>query len=177
MFRTFLRAGFVPAALGFLAALGASTLADLRVQPDEENIPSGRLAGTWVVDTTLCERLGSGPGPDEIEFRVDGSVLAAVPQELAEKLKRFRIYEAGLMTSRAAVENAPDQVLTGPYLLVENAGNPHLVWLRERDGEPLADAESASIVVIPAAEKRNEIFLMGGDFDNQPFRAWRRKSE
>ncbi|MFQ5749907.1 MAG: hypothetical protein ACE5H3_10690 [Planctomycetota bacterium] len=62
-----------------------------------------------------------------------------------------------------------------PFILIEHSGNPHLVFFREREGDPMGDAESANVMLAPTRDRVNDLLLFGGDFNNEPFRAFQRK--
>ena len=60
------------------------------------------------------------------------------------------------------------------FVLIEHRGNPHLVWFREAGGDPLGDAESFNVMLAPAKDTANDLLFIGGDFNNQPFSAYKR---
>lgn len=158
-------------ALALLAPIGfglALTL-DLRVEPDENNIASERLAGRWEMDAELCKRLGVKHGDTRIEFAVDDSFLPLLPNKYDEFFSKKPIFEAGRVTWTEG--GTPRSY---PYLLTEHAGNPHLFTFRERNGETMGDAESCMLSVIPAKEHGQDLLFLGGDFDNEAFRPFRR---
>ena len=156
-------------ALALLARVGFALAFELRVEPEENNVTADRLAGTWESDPELCKRLGVRSSETQIEFVVDDSFLSSVPEKFNEFLADKQIFEAGRMTWRE--DGTPK---TYPYMLIEHAGNPHLLMLRARDGEPLGDAESCNLIVVPAKEHSKDVLFLGGDFDNQPFRPFKR---
>ncbi len=156
-------------ALALLAPLGWAMTFGIRVEPDENNIAAGRLAGVWEPDAALCERLGVKVRTTRIEFVLDDSFLDSIPAEVSKYLDGMRMYEAGRMTWHE--KSGPS---TSPYLLTTFAGNPHLVSFRERDGVPLGDIESCNLMIIPAKEHAQDVLFMGGDSANEPFRPFRR---
>jgi hypothetical protein len=60
------------------------------------------------------------------------------------------------------------------FILIEMKGNPHVVYFRERDGDPLGDAESFNVMLAVAKDKPSDLLFIGGDFNNQPFTAYER---
>lgn len=155
--------------LALLAPVGLALALDLRVEPDEGNVTAGRLEGHWVSDAPLSERLGVTASSTQVEFVVDDSFLESLPDKAVEALKKKQVFEAGRVTWREGTGPR-----TFPYLLVNHSGNPVLLTFRERFGEPLADIESANLMVIPGKEHAKDLLFIGGDFDNQAFKPFRR---
>ena len=149
--------------LGIL--LSANTgWAQLRVEPDKENVVASRLEGQWVADAELTKRLG-GRGPAQVAFKSDATVTAKIPAKYDVFLKDKRIYMAGTMVVQGKVS---------PFILIEHNGNPHIVFFRDRNGEPLGDEESSIVMLAAAKDRRDDLLFMGGDFNNEPFAAYRR---
>ena len=155
----------VPATLGVIA--------DITLEPDQNNVVAGRLEGRWEADEVISERMGMNSSSKSYEFVEDESITAALPAKFAKLFENFRLYEAGTVTVRSGDEVS----FSGPYLLTNHAGNPHLLVFRERDGEPLADIESMNIFVGHGKTKAKDVLLVGGDFNNQPFQAFRRVAQ
>lgn len=63
---------------------------------------------------------------------------------------------------------------THPFALVELSGNPHIIFWREKDGDMFGDVESFNVMMARAEEEANDLFFWGGDFNNQPFVAFKR---
>ena len=152
----------------FVAALAHAGA--LEVKPDKENVVASRLCGKWGVEPKLSQRLTAG-APDrespagDIEFASDSAVAGKLPGKYLEFLKDKRIYMAGTMKLAGKEQ---------PFILIEHSGNPHVVWFRERDGDPMGDAESFNLVVAVAKNPIDDLLFIGGDFNNQPFRALER---
>jgi hypothetical protein len=72
---------------------------------------------------------------------------------------------AGTLTLRGAEH---------PFILIEQAGGPYVVYFREAGGDPMGDAESFHLSLVPAKDTQNDALFIGGDFNNQPFAAYRR---
>jgi hypothetical protein len=64
-----------------------------------------------------------------------------------------------------------------PFILTQLFGSPHIVYFRERDGDPMGDSESFNVMLAPAENKTNDLLFIGGDFNNQPFKAYERKQK
>ena len=148
----------------FLLNLPSLLLAGLNVETEKDNVVSSRLEGTWDVNSTISTRLGRNKG-GEISFRSDNRIVADIPQKYEDFLKEYTIYMAGIFTMRETEH---------PFLLIQHKGNPHIVYFRERDGDPLGDAESFNVMLAPAKETANDLLFIGGDFNNQPFTAYER---
>jgi hypothetical protein len=58
-----------------------------------------------------------------------------------------------------------------PFILLNLSGNMTVLWFRERGGDPMGDGESFFVQLAPASEPEQDILLIGGDFNNQPFSA------
>lgn len=155
----------IAATLTFAAPLQESAL---RLRPDPENVVASRLEGIWEPDPALGERLGSSAG-STLEFRADPAILERVPAKFFEPLGELQIFFAGILTQRRG-----ESVSHRPMLLLSMHGNPHVISFRERDGDPMGDAESFNLAVIPAEQRANDLLFVGGDFNNQPFSAFKR---
>jgi len=150
------------------ASAGAGAL---EVRPDKENVVASRLCGKWVPEAKLSARLTGGGAAGEspsgaIEFASDPAVPAKLPSKYLPHLKVTRIYLAGTMKLRGQDH---------PFILIEHCGNPHVVWFRERDGDPMGDSESFNVMLAVAKNPIDDLLFVGGDFNNQPFSAYERK--
>ena len=144
----------------------------LEVRPDPKNVVANSLVGTWRLDPLLNKRLGhrvgQKGGEDCIEFRDDAKALKKVPAAIARKLAEARIYLAGTMR-KGDKEHA--------FLLTLYAGNPVVVWFRERNGDPLGDAESWNVTIVRAEARQADMLFVGGDSNNQSFAAYKRETK
>jgi len=138
--------------------------ADLKVEPDKDNVVSSRLEGGWEVNSIISTQLGRNRG-GAIEFRSNSSIVAKVPQKYEEFLQDRTIYMAGIFTMRGNEY---------PFLLIQHKGNPHIVYFRNKNGDSFGDAESFNVMLAPAKETANDLLFIGGDFNNQPFTAYER---
>ena len=154
------------ATLAFAVALVSSNAswAELRVQADKENVVASRLEGEWTQDAELTQRLGGGDRGGRI-FKNDPAVAAKVPARYDAFFKGKQVYTAGMMTLKGKDH---------PFVLIEHKGNPHIVYFREANGDPLGDAESFNVMLAPGKDKQDDLLFIGGDFNNQPFSACRR---
>jgi hypothetical protein len=144
--------------------------AGMKVTPNKENVVASRLEGKWVVEPKLTQRLygqprASSPPGDEVEFISDPAVAEKVPEKYEKALKGRPIYMAGTMKVKGAAH---------PFILVEMNGNPHLVYFREKDGDPMGDGESFILMLAVAKNRADDLLLTGGDFNNQAFSAFER---
>jgi len=141
--------------------------AGLKVQADKQNVVASRLEGDWVPDPKVNARLkGNLQGIEALSFQSDPVVAGKIPAQYKKFLGAKRIYMAG----KARIGDKEY-----PFLLIEHSGNPHLVFFRERDGNPMGDAESSNVMLAPARDRVNDLLLVGADFNNEPFRAFQRK--
>lgn len=140
----------------------------LAVQPDAQNVVANSLIGTWRLDEELSKRLGHRGGDKTIKFSSNPDVVKKVPAKLAAKLREFHIFAAGTML-RGTKKNA--------FLVTELKGNPTIVWFRERDGDPMGDAESWNVSVVRAKERGGDLMFVGGDFNNHGFGAYARETK
>jgi len=159
-------------ALIVLPVLAAGLAAGgFKVVPNKENVVSSRLEGSWVADTELYERLkGSPPGKNAkpIEVRSAPEVAEKIPDKYGEFLKGRPLYMAGYLKWGDS---------ESPFILSDLNGNPHMFTFRERDGDPMGDAESMNVMLAPAKDTKNDVLFLGGDFNNEPFRAYRRAEQ
>jgi hypothetical protein len=168
----------IAAVLGSVLTLFAAVVAwaALRVEPDKENVVASRLEGKWKLNAELTARLfdfktAESMATNSYEFRPDPIVGAKVPEKYNEFLKDKQVYMAGTFKSRRS--DGQEQ----PFILVTHKGNPHLVYFRPKGDDPMGDAESFNLVIVPAKDKANDLLFVGGDFNNQPFAAYDRVRE
>jgi len=157
------------AIVGVLVAATAAAGA-LEVKPNKENVVASRLEGKWVVEPKLTQRLyghprASFPPGDEVEFVSDPAVAGKFPERYDKPLKGRPIYMAGTMKVKGAAHQ---------FILIEFNGNPLLVFLREKDGDPMGDGESFILMLAVAKNRTDDLLLTGGDFNNQAFSAFER---
>jgi hypothetical protein len=140
-------------------------------RPTEQNVVASRLAGSWKLEPALTERLTgrvAAPG-DAIVVVADSEVEKKVPAKFWEAAKKegftLDVRMAGYIEMRGAKY---------PFILSSIHGNPHLIYFRERGGDPFGDSESFNLALVPAKEEKNDLLFVGGDFNNQPFRAYAR---
>jgi hypothetical protein len=138
--------------------------AEVQVRPDQNNVVSSRLEGEWEADDELTKRLG-GRAKGKVEFQSDKAVAAKIPAKFDTFFKGKQVYMAGMM------KFGEKQF---PFVLIEHTGNPHLVFFQERDGDPLGDTESINVMLARGKEPKDDLLFIGGDFNNQPFGAYRR---
>ena len=150
------------------AVLASSyVFAELNVTPDKKNVVSSRLEGHWRVDAAISDRLGRNRGGD-LEFKSDSKVVNTIPEKYEKFLADRTIYMAGTMKRNETRH---------PFILIQMKGNPHVVYFRERDGDPLGDAESFNVMLAVAKDEPNDLLFVGGDFNNQPFTAYERVTD
>jgi hypothetical protein len=140
---------------------------NLVVESNQENVVASRLEGRWTVNDAISTRLGGRMiGYDEIvEFKADSTVLTQLSETYKDELADLTIYMAGKLAFNQTVY---------PFILIQLNGNPHVVFFQERDGNPVGDAESFNVMLAVAEETANDLLLLGGDFNNQPFTAFDR---
>ena len=63
-----------------------------------------------------------------------------------------------------------------PFFLTAIHGTPRVFWFRERDGDPFGDEESFNVMLASGAGREDDLLFRGGDFNNQPFTAYKRKN-
>lgn len=146
--------------------------ARFQVKREEGNVVSSRLEGKWQLYVLLTKRLfgedyqlSLASSGRYVSFKSDSSVVEKIPDKYEKFLHDKTIYMAGTMKLRGK---------DFPFILIELIGNPHIVYFRERDGDPMGDAESFNVMLAPAKDKANDLLFIGGDFNNQPFSAYER---
>jgi len=156
-----------------LVVSSAMVASSFKVKANKENVVAGRLEGRWPPQIPLTKRLLGEryqPGPatssSYISFSAEPSVVQKIPAKYEKFLKDKTIYMAGIMTRWGK---------DYPFILIELFGNPHIVYFRERQGDPMGDAESFNVMLAPAKGRANDLLFIGGDFNNQPFAAYERK--
>ncbi len=153
-------------------AVQEGELAKFSVTVNKENIVSSRIEGEWVIEENLTTVLGGKEFVEKIHrtnmkrtFRIDHSIIKDLPEEYYPYLKDKKIYTCGFLTMRGK---------THPFYLTEWNGNPHIFYFYERDGDPMGNGESFNVMLAVAKENANDLLFVGGDFNNQPFIAYKR---
>lgn len=154
----------LPTVVAVLLIVTSTSAAELKVAPDKDNVVASRLEGRWKVNAGISTRLGRNRG-GILEFNANHKVVAKIPQKYNEFLADRTIYMAGTMIR--------DETAHG-FILIQHKGNPHVVYFRERDGDPFGDAESFNVMLAVAEDTANDLLFVGGDFNNQPFTAYER---
>ena len=155
---------FAMLAAVLVLCLNVSGRAAQEVKADKDNVVASKLEGTWEPDVEVTARLGAN-SKGRLSFRSDVNITAKIPAKYDAFLKGKQIYMAGVMTLIQKEH---------PFLVIEHKGNPQVVYFRERNGDPLGDAESFNVSVIVAKDTKDDLLFVGGDFNNQPFSAYRR---
>jgi hypothetical protein len=140
-----------PATLVGRDQLGAQTA--LKVEPDPQNVVASRLIGRWQLDLELSRRLGGDLRIAAVLFQQDDAVVAKVPARFIAKLQDFKIALAGVMTLQGKQH---------PVVLIQMNGNPHVVYYRERDGDPLGDAESCNVMLARGDKPETDLSAFSG---------------
>lgn len=131
------------------------------------NVVASRIVGKWIMDNELTERLkpNHALNKDTIEFISDTSIKELVPSMYDEIAKSHEVFLTGYFTFNNKQY---------PFMLVDLDGNTQLVYFRERDGIAYGDTESFILFIAVSANKKKDILLTGGDFNNEAFSAWDR---
>ena len=153
----------------FLLIVPMVVMAGLEVKKEKQNVVAGRLTGKWQTQIDLTAQLNGTPVYESTyTFTEDSSIADKVPEAIAAFLTGKQIYLAGIMTHLDK---------NYPFILTEFFGNPYLIYFRSKGNDPMGDTESFNLILAPAADPRNDLLFIGGDFNNQPFRAFMRVEE
>jgi hypothetical protein len=152
--------------------------AEFKLNKDKQNVVSSRLAGSWKMNKELTIKLYGNDkvvgenAMSEVSFEVDDEVFnlflkAKLADQMTEeqKAKMPAFYQAGWM--RFAKQKCP-------YFLTEMSGNPVIIFFLKRDGDIFGNGESFNVMLAVAKDTKNDALFIGGDFNNQPFRAYSR---
>jgi hypothetical protein len=123
---------------------------------DKENVVSSAMEGEWFSQQEGYTMI----------FKKDTTVLEQIPEKYNDFLKDKIIYSAGYITLKSETKTFTENK---PYFLTVVSGNPHIVWFRERDGDPLGDSESFNVFIAIGEAPISDLLYIGGDFNNQPF--------
>ncbi|WP_375562064.1 hypothetical protein ACE193_05820 [Bernardetia sp. OM2101] len=123
---------------------------------DKENVVSSAMEGEWF----------SRQEGYTMIFKKDSTILEQIPTKYQGFLKDKTIYSAGYITIKSETKTYTENK---PYLLTVLSGNPHIFWFRERNGDPLGDAESFNVFIAIGETPADDLLYVGGDFNNQPF--------
>jgi len=151
---------------------------ELKITTDKQNVVSSKLAGSWAMNKELTIKLYGNDkvvgenALSEVSFEADDEVFdlflksnKADQMTDEQKSKIPIIYQSGWM--RFAKFKCP-------YLLTERSGNPVILFFLERDGSIFGNGESFNVMLAVAKDTKNDALFIGGDFNNQPFRAYSR---
>ncbi|WP_026976847.1 hypothetical protein [Flavobacterium tegetincola] len=120
----------------------------------KENVVASAIDGHW--------KPKSEESKFTLEFTNDVGVLKIISKKYYKDFTSYQIYHAGYMKI-----NEKGKITTHPYIVTNINGNPHLVFFRERDGNPIGDAES--FILFIARTKDGDRLFTGGDFNNESF--------
>ena len=126
----------------------------LKLTETKENVVASAIDGSWKPKDAEREFT--------IEFTKNVDVLKMLSKKYYKDFTAYKIYHAGYMKI-----NEKGKTTTHPFLLTSIDGNPHLVFFRERDGNPIGDAES--FILFIARTKDGDRLFTGGDFNNESF--------
>lgn len=126
----------------------------LKLTETKENVVASAIDGSWKPKDVEREFT--------IEFTKNIDVLKMLSKKYYKDFTSYKIYYAGYMAIREK-----DKTTTHPFILTSIDGNPHLVFFRERDGNPIGDAES--FILFIARTKEGDRLFTGGDFNNESF--------
>ncbi|MBM80219.1 MAG: hypothetical protein CMJ78_06450 [Planctomycetaceae bacterium] len=150
-------------------AVNSGMAAELRIEPDKENVVSSRLVGSWQLHSKLNERLTGKADSrhNKVTFRSDPSVAKQVPQKYVDVFiaRGMRVYMAGYFNMKGK---------DLPFLATTIHGNSHIMFWLERNGERFGNSESFNVMLTVAKDSPNDLLFIGGDFNNQPFSAFER---
>ena len=135
----------------------------LRIESDPEDLVATKLQGNWTLDRTLTTRLGAKSPIENVAFTRTDEIVDGIPEAITAKLAKLPLHAAGTMVLGGA---------TYPFLLVSVKGNKQVVYFRERDGNPVGDAESFIVTLASAKDASQDILFVGGDFSKTPFHAF-----
>lgn len=128
----------------------------LKCLNNEQNVVASVIDGHWKEKKVKYDY--------QFKFSNDTTVLKIISKKYYKMLSNYKIYHAGYMEFKNG-----DQVKIHPYFLTEMNGNPHLMYFRERDGNPIGDAESFNLFIAKGESRKDDRLFVGGDFNNQPF--------
>lgn len=141
--------------LVLITVLGYSQNSEvLKITETKENVVASAIDGSWKPKDEERELT--------IEFTKNEDVLKKLSKMYYKDFNSYQIYHAGYMKI-----NEKDKSTTHPFILTNINGNSQLVFFRERDGNPIGDAES--FILFVARTKNGDRLFVGGDFNNQSF--------
>ncbi len=126
----------------------------LKLIDTKENVVASAIDGSW--------RPKQKESKFTLEFTSDAEVLKLISKTYYKDFLSYKIYHAGYLKI-----NEKDKSTTHPFLLTEINGNPQLVFFRERNNNPIGDAES--FILFIARTKTSDRLFTGGDFNNESF--------
>ena len=124
---------------------------------NEENVVASAIDGSWKSEKT---------GNSFICIK-DTTVLKLIPKKYYKYFTDKIIYHAGFLVFEKQTKKLP-------FILIENSGNPHLVYFREKNNVPLGDAESFNLFIAKGETRKEDTLYIGGDSNNQTFQEFLR---
>eukprot|EP00091_Calanus_sinicus_P005266 TRINITY_DN15694_c0_g1_i2.p1 TRINITY_DN15694_c0_g1~~TRINITY_DN15694_c0_g1_i2.p1 ORF type:complete len:169 (+),score=35.08 TRINITY_DN15694_c0_g1_i2:110-616(+) len=160
--------------LALLFLFPINIAAQCTLTPDTENVVGTQLAGDWTINLDLTNQLW----PDFMEwvevtgvsFTNNPEIVDTLPEDDCNSwMIDFQLFQSGEMTFKFGNNTDPEPV-SYPFVLSSLSGNPHLIyWL-----DDMTDTESFNLMLARADDQNNDLLFLGGDFNSQPFSAWKR---
>merc|ERR1719188_2027156 len=139
------------------------------LEPDEENVVSTQLEGSWVANMELNEILGNNYiiEAKETKFYKNDSIVDLIPKETCMLLTKLnsKIYMTGEVTF--IYEDEPT-ILVEPFILTSISGNPAIVLLE--DGEAVF---GFYLMMVRAVDSDKDVMFADVDVINQEFYAFK----
>lgn len=128
---------------------------------NKENVVTSALEGKWSNENIEIT----------CEFVNDSTVLPIIPKKYHEFFLDKTVYQAGYFNITMDDDDVTHKNI---YVIIVLNGNPCLVYFRERKGVPYDDFESNYLFVSIGKSKQEDVLHLGGDFNNQAFRPFKR---
>ena len=131
----------------------ASKAVSLAVAPTPQNAVGNGLIGTWEWDAELNRKLGTpGAAAQRLTFTRDDAVADEVPETHRRLFEGKRIYLAGRIRTAANVSYR--------FLLIEQLGNPFLVYFVPKPDDEWHCEEAATVALAPGAKPGLDLLFL-----------------
>lgn len=166
----------------FLALIVSNVaFSEVKLVDGSENVLASNVAGEWVIDAALTERLWDKGTAEafsglKVTFAEDKKVLNVLNSKENGKTLKYEVYSVG----KAAYITSTGEDLSKEYkyyAVVNRSGNPTLAFFNPDMKDGSGDWEFNITMLAKAEETKNDLLFLGGDRADESMYALKRVVE